>query len=130
VATLTAVLDTLIPADDDPGATQAGVLQYVAGLLVSDASGLLTRYRAGLDAIEAEAEACFGHGFWTLTAEQQHALLQAMERSETRSVWAVDPAAFLDVVLWHAMEGFYGDPQNGGNLDAVSWRMLGFEVTG
>jgi gluconate 2-dehydrogenase gamma chain len=30
----------------------------------------------------------------------------------------------------HTMEGFYSDPGNGGNRDAVSWKMIGFEVTG
>jgi hypothetical protein len=28
------------------------------------------------------------------------------------------------------MEGFYGDPGNGGNRNAVSWHMIGFEVRG
>ena len=27
-----------------------------------------------------------------------------------------------------AHEGFYADPGNGGNRDAVSWRMIGYET--
>ena len=38
-----------------------------------------------------------------------------------------DPASepFFDLVVTHAMQGFYGDPRHGGNRDFASWRMLG-----
>jgi hypothetical protein len=31
------------------------------------------------------------------------------------------------MVADHAMQGFYGSPAHGGNLDAASWKMLGIE---
>ena len=44
--------------------------------------------------------------------------------------WSVDPAAFFRAAVAHAGEGYYGDPGNGGNHNAVAWRMVGFEVRG
>ena len=32
---------------------------------------------------------------------------------------------FFDMLVAHAMQGFYGDPRHGGNRERVSWKMLG-----
>ena len=58
------------------------------------------------------------------------ALLEAIERGAVTTAWPIAPAAFFRYVVAHTMEGFYSDPGNGVNRDAVSWRMIGFEVQG
>ncbi|WP_188194795.1 gluconate 2-dehydrogenase subunit 3 family protein [Nonomuraea sp. SYSU D8015] len=127
-ATLRAVVDTVVPADDDPGGVEAGVLRYLAGQFRGDLAGLLAYYGAGLDAIDAEAREVYGAGFALLRPGRREALLKAVEAGDTHTPWPFDAATFVSTVVGHVMEGFYGDPGNGGNRDAVSWRMIRFEV--
>ena len=39
-------------------------------------------------------------------------------------------ARFFALLVGHTMEGFYGDPGNGGNRGRIAWEMIGFEVRG
>ncbi|WP_433442853.1 gluconate 2-dehydrogenase subunit 3 family protein [Nonomuraea sp. CA-141351] len=124
-ATLSAVVDTIVPADEYPSGTEAGVLHYL-----DQQAGVHADYGVGLDAIEAEARERYGASFPLLPYERREALLRDLEAGATRTPWPLDAAVFVSTVVGHVMEGFYGDPGNGGNLDAVSWRMIGFEVRG
>ena len=129
-ATLRALVDRIIPADDFPSGWQAGVGDYLAGQFERDLRPQLDRYRAGLDALEAEAQAVSGAAFAELDAADQDALLTRIEAGAVTTAWPIDPAAFFRAAVEHAMEGFYSDPGNGGNRDGLSWRMIGFEVRG
>jgi hypothetical protein len=128
LATLRALVDRIIPADDFPSGWQAGAGDYLAGQFERDLQSQLDRYRAGLDALEAEARAALGASFAELDADRQDALLRRVEAGRVATNWPIDPAAFFYDAVEHAMEGFYGDPGNGGNRDGASWRMIGFEV--
>jgi hypothetical protein len=129
-ATLHALVDRIIPADDFPSGWQAGVGDYLAGQFERDLRPQLDRYRAGLDALDAEAQASTGRRFAELDAANQDALLRRIEVGAVSVAWPIDPAAFFRAAVEHAMEGFYSDPGNGGNRDGISWRMIGFEVRG
>ncbi|MDQ2996566.1 MAG: gluconate 2-dehydrogenase subunit 3 family protein [Chloroflexota bacterium] len=129
-ATLHALVDRIIPADDFPSGWQAGVGDYLAGQFERDLRPQLERYRAGLDALDAEAQANNGARFAELDAAAQDALLRRVEAGTVATSWPINPAAFFQAAIEHAMEGFYSDPGNGGNRDGVSWRMIGFEVHG
>ena len=129
-ATLRALFDRIIPADDFPGGWEAGVGEYLDRQFAGDLCHLLDMYRAGLDALEVEARATAGVSFGDLAPAAQDALLRRIEAGEVVTDWPVDPAAFFRAAAEHAAEGFYGDPGNGGNRGEVSWRMIGFEVTG
>ena len=129
-ATLRALIDRIIPADDFPSGWQAGVGDYLAGQFERDLRPQLDRYRAGLDALDAEAQAGAGARFAELDAADQDALLRRVEAGTVTLAWPIDAAAFFQAAVEHAMEGFYSDPGNGGNHDSVSWRMIGFEVRG
>ena len=129
-ATLRALVDRLIPADDFPSGWEAGVGDYLAGQLVGDLRPLLEQYRAGLDALDAEAQASAGAHFAALTAEVQDTLLGRIEAGVVVTPWPVDPQVFFSHAVEHAAEGYYGDPGNGGNRDVAAWRMIGFEVRG
>ena len=129
-ATLRALVDRIIPADDFPSGWQAGVGDYLAGQFERDLRPQLDRYRAGLDALDAEAQAHSGAHFADMDAEHQDALLWRIEAGTVQTPWPLNPAAFFQMAVEHAMEGFYSDPGNGGNHDGVSWRMIGFEVRG
>ena len=129
-ATLRALVDRLIPPDDFPGGWEAGVGDYLARQLTGDLQLLLSQYRAGLDALDAEAQAVAGARFAALGAEAQDSLLSQVEAGAVVTPWPVDPAVFFRHAMEHAAEGYYGDPGNGGNHGAVAWRMIGFEVRG
>jgi hypothetical protein len=129
-ATLRALVDRIIPADDFPSGWQAGVGDYLAGQFERDLRPQLDHYRAGLDALNAEAQANSGARFAELDAEHQDALLLRIEAGTVKTPWPIEPAAFFQMAVEHAMEGFYSDPGNGGNHDGISWRMIGFEVRG
>jgi hypothetical protein len=130
LATLRALVDRIIPADDFPSGWQAGVGDYLAGQFERDLRAQLDRYRVGLDGLDAEARATMGAGFAELDEARQDALLRQVETGQVTTIWPIDPAAFFHDAVEHAMEGFYGDPGNGGNRDGASWRMIGFEVRG
>ena len=129
-ATLRALIDRIIPADDFPSGWEAGVGDYLDRQFAGDLCHLLDMYRAGLDALEVEARATAEIGFSELAPDAQDELLRRVELGEVVTEWPVDAAAFFRAAAEHAAEGFYGDPGNGGNRDGVSWRMIGFEVTG
>jgi hypothetical protein len=129
LATLATAADTILPADDYPSATAAGVLAYYSAQFAGELTGRLPEYRLGLDALDAEAQAGYEQPFCDLSAEDAHRLLASVEVGAVRTVWPIKPETFIDDVINHVMEGFYGDPRNGGNHDAISWRMIGFEVT-
>lgn len=127
---LRAALDRIIPPDDFPGACESGVDNYLLGQFRRDLADWLPIYRAGLDSLDAEARAAAGYGFAGMDAGAQDALLARVEAGQTETPWPVEPQRFFRALVLHAMEGFYSDPGNGGNKNAISWQMIGFEVRG
>ena len=124
--TLQAVCDRLIPADEWPGAWDAGVGDYILRLLETDAAAALPLYQIGLDSFEAEAQARFQRGFAQMGADAQDELLHAAERGEVKAFWPVSPQQVITILINHTAEGYYADPGNGGNRDCVSWKMMGW----
>lgn len=120
-------MDRIVPADAFPSASQAGVENYFARQFATDLKPLLPLYCAALDALDAEASAQFSNGFFELSESQQDELFQKIERGETATAWPEQSNLFFQRFVNHVMEGYYGDPGNGGNREAISWKMLGFE---
>jgi hypothetical protein len=116
--TLHAVVDCLIPADDFPGAYEAGVCDYLERLLHTDLAGEAEFFRAGIEAIDAEALARFDQPFAKLTVNEQTSTLAAIESAAPR---------FFEMLVCTTAEGYYSEPQQGGNRGAISWVMTGFE---
>jgi gluconate 2-dehydrogenase gamma chain len=126
-ATLTAACDRIIPPDEDPGASQAGVVRFVDRQLATREKSQLGFWRAGLAGLAAAAHRAHGKGFAELGEGEQVALLQDVERGAgEKADWGeVAPAEFFRALRWFTMMGFYGDPRHGGNKDRVAWRMIG-----
>ena len=134
-AALRAAVDRILPPDEFPGGWEAGVGDYLLRQLGPDGDlqRLLPVDRTGLDALDAEARAGGGTGFADLDATAQDALLARLEagRAEAPAAWGkVEPALFFRRLVEHSMEGFYGDPGNGGNKNGAAWDMIGFRVRG
>ena len=116
--TLGALCDQIVPADDFPSASQAGVLIYIDHQLARVYARYQQDYRRGLELAEGMARSTYGRGVEELTVEQQLAWAGKIEH---------DDQGFFKLVREHAMEGYYGAPRHGGNKDAVSWHMLGLD---
>ena len=128
-STLRALVDRLIPADDHPGALAAGTDNFIVALLAGDCAAQAPAIALGLNQLEAEAAARHGQPFASLAPAAQDALLTALEQNRPATPWPapLTPSAFFHLLVDLAAEGFYADPANGGNRDAVSWRMIGYD---
>jgi hypothetical protein len=123
---LRALLDRLIPADDFPGAWEAGCGEYIMRLLANDLAGQQAEVAAGLRALDGEARTLHQCGFAELDPARQDAVMAAAERGAVRGDWPVPAPAFIRLMAELAAEGYYSDPSSGGNRNGVSWRMIGY----
>lgn len=114
--TLEAVCAQIIPADQDPGAKEAGVVNYIDIQLSTRFKKHRAAYRQGIAGIDAAGRSRFGKPFLDLAGGQQVEVLNAIEANSR---------AFFDLLLNHTRQGFYGDPRHGGNRNRASWKMLG-----
>jgi gluconate 2-dehydrogenase gamma chain len=117
-AALTAICDQIIPADDFPSASEAGVLTYIDRQLGHYYRRHQAAYREGLKQAEQFSRSRFGVDLAHASAQQQLEVVHAIEQQNE---------AFFDLVRSHTMQGYYGSPRHGGNRAAVSWRMLGLD---
>jgi len=126
-ATLPAVIDCLIPPDDFPGAYEAGVCDYIEQLFQTDLAEHAEVFGAGIDAIDAEALARDNALFAVLPRNQQISILEAIESGVVKTSWPIAPPRFFEMLVNITAEGYYSDPQQGGNRGCASWVMTGFE---
>jgi hypothetical protein len=101
-----AVLDRIIPNDDYPSATEAGVDRFILDLWRSGSEPSEVLVRDGLTTMA---------GFTNLPMDEQDR--QLGEQADCR---------WFRHLCELAAEGFYADPGNGANPDAVSWAMIGY----
>lgn len=125
-ATLRAAIDRIIPPDEFPGGWEGGVGSYLARQFTGDLAGLLPTYAAGLDALDHAARDDWGRPFAAGEPSRQDDLLAQIETGARGD----DLARFFHLLVTHTMEGFYGDPGNGGNHGRIAWQMIGFAVRG
>lgn len=126
---LGAVLDTVIPPDEYPGAWSAGVGDYLQRQLAGDLADQLPSYKTWLSQLDDESGAVHGKAFADSSLAERTHLLQRIEAGEVVSEWPLEPAGFFRKVVEHCAEGYYADPGNGGNRDRIAWQMIGFEVS-
>ena len=100
---LRAIINRIVPADGDPGALALEADQYVFSQLEGPLMAERTVIEAGLARLGADFIA-------------SDDALRAIEREP----WF---GRLVELV----QEGVYADPGNGGNRDAASWEMIGYE---
>ena len=125
--TLRAVVDCLIPPDDFPGAYEAGVCDYFERIFQTDLATQSEFFNTGIRCIEAEALEWFNESFANLTPEQKISTLAAIESSDVKTFWPISPSVFFELLVNTTAEGYYSEPQQGGNRGGISWVMTGFE---
>jgi len=123
---LAAVADQIIPPDQDPGASWAGVVNYIDRQLIGPYENLQDTYRRGLAGIDESSSQLYGKLFADLASEKQEDLLHRFEDGKVPgSTWnQLSPKSFFALLVDHTMQGFYGDPRHGGNRDRIGWKML------
>lgn len=106
-ADLEALLDTLIPADRDPGALEAGVLEVIAGRIDREPV-MATRYRRLLAWIAQQSTRLFQESFHRLPADKRDALLSDLYYSTSGDL--AQASVDLHVVLEDCFHAFYSSP--------------------
>jgi len=150
-ATIEAVVDRLIPADElSAGGKDCGCAVYIdrqlagpygrsEGWYMSGPFQNGTRqqgpqspvtpaqqYRKAVAALDAACRAKFGnHAFVDLSDAQKDEAIKGLEDGSLK-LDGVDSQAFFKLVLTDTQTGFLADPIYGGNRDLVSWKMIGF----
>jgi gluconate 2-dehydrogenase gamma chain len=120
-----AIADQFVPPDDYPGGKEAGVVGYIDGILAGPFGRFYrARYEEGLKAVDGISQQRFGRNFLSLDLDRQASILTALESSKEVDARTHE---FLGLILQHTFEGYYGDPEHGGNRNEASWRMIGFE---
>ncbi len=121
-----AIAEQIVPADQDPGATDAGVVNFIDKQLVGFYLHHQSTYRKGLAALQ---QYCLDHHhklFEWLEWELQTDVLKLMENDKMKGEFWKDnpPSVFFKLLRDHSMQGFYGSPRHGGNKDFVSYKMI------
>ena len=124
-----AMAEQIVPADQDPGAREANVVNYIDKQLASVFAGHQETYRRGVAGVQQTSNLMFGGDFETLQWSQQTEVLRALEKGQaTGTIWETESAqSFFALIRDHTMQGFYGSPRHGGNRRFVSFRMIGID---
>lgn len=115
---VTAIAARIIPTDEQPGATEAGVVYFIDRALKTFASEDLPIYKTGLIEMNRDTSKLFPEVklFSAATLEQQDGVLAEISK---------DQNDFFQVILGHTMMGFLADPEAGGNRNYVGWKVIG-----
>lgn len=150
VAFLTAAVDRLIPKDDWPSASEAGVVAYIDRQLASsygagaryylagpwdrgtEEQGYQLKfapselYRSGIRAMRDHLQTSFGDAdLGNLPEAEQDTVLKAVEEGEI-DLGEVPAEVFFEQLLQNTVEGYFADPMYGGNKNKAGWAMIGF----
>ena len=117
-ADLEAIAAQIIPEDDSPGATEAGVVYFMDTALGSVFAGQAAGLAAGLADLNAKVVAMDADAdrFAGLDPAKQTELLRAEESS-----------AFFGGVRFMTLCGFLAMPAYGGNRNHLGWDLIGFD---
>jgi gluconate 2-dehydrogenase gamma chain len=123
---VTALCEQIIPRDDSPGATDAGVIHYIDRQLAGIFHYNQETYRSGVKNIQAYCTREKGKTFEYLDFDEQTRLLKMLESNQLKETeWPQGKSSdFFNLVRSHTMQGFYGSPIHGGNKDYMSFEML------
>jgi len=122
---LIALCERIIPADDYPGATDAGVINFIDKQIRLRFPKEKELFRKGIESLRAWCRKAYNRNFEELSTDVQINTLQMMENDEMpKDNWTVPPRDFFNKLLARTMQGFYGSPRHGGNKDYMSFRML------
>ncbi|HEX5717165.1 MAG TPA: gluconate 2-dehydrogenase subunit 3 family protein [Thermoanaerobaculia bacterium] len=118
---LTALGETILPADEGPGAAEAGVAGYLERALDRRAARDRVRIESGLELVDTMARQRHGKVFADCGDEERADVLTELQRVPHRIV-----RGFLSKIVGLVIEGFLCHPRHGGNRGGVGWRAVGY----
>lgn len=125
---LEALCAEIIPTDREPGAREAGCVNFIDKALAAEDAAALPLYQAALGEIDRLSRDADGRVFADLSADVRRSWLETMDRGAVTG-WAlatVRPQDFFATLRFHTLLGFIADPKYGGNRDYVGWKLMGF----
>lgn len=81
-------------------------------------------YRQAIPAFNAECKSRWGKDFAQLEAAKQDEALTALQKGAIKL--APELSIFFATLLANTKEGYFADPQHGGNYGMQSWKHIGF----
>ena len=91
------------------------MLYYIDEQLAGPLKRFAADYTSGIAALNSAA----GKPFNELSSSEQKELMLRIEAGGDAGL-----DHFLQLVIDHTMQGFYGSPEHGGNKGETSWKML------
>lgn len=123
-----AIAARILPTDEDPGAREAGCVNFIDKALANEDAMILPLYQMSLAALEDHCQAAFKNSFAELSQEKQDEVLTQVEGGSIPG-WPQGPIrseAFFATIRFHTLVGFVANPSYGGNQDYVGWKVMGF----
>lgn len=112
-----AIAARIIPTDETPGATEAGVIYFIDNVLADDRNAEHEVLRQGLRELQVAGALAFNASYFhELEVEQQDQLLTEIE--DTR---------FFGTIRFLTIAGMFSLPEYGGNRDNIGYELIGFE---
>src|SRR5215469_13168446 len=122
----------IIPSDDTPGASEAGVVYFIDRGLTTFAVADQKTYREGLPELQARVTEMFPgtSKFSALTPEQQDEVLHSFDEQSPRGRQrrfrpSQGAQNFFETLRQHTIAAFLIDPDYGGNGDGAGWKVIG-----
>ena len=113
-----AIAARIIPTDETPGATEAGVIYFIDNVLADDREAEHEILRQGMRELQVAAARGISMLpiFFELEPEQQDQLLREVEESP-----------FFGTMRFLTIAGMFSLPEYGGNRDKIGYKLIGFE---
>jgi gluconate 2-dehydrogenase gamma chain len=122
-AVVSAACERILPHDEDPGAMDAHVPQYIDAMLQTpDLAEMREEFIAGTAALNRRSQKMVHKNFAEASPEEQDRLLELFKDSPV----GTGEAHYYELLTVLTLEGFLGDPSYGGNKDRVGWTLVGF----
>jgi choline dehydrogenase-like flavoprotein len=122
LAVVAATLDRLIPADDFPSASQAGLVDDLSADAVGEqADTWAALLGPGFADLRSECEQRGLRAFADLEPAEQDALVTDLVEGRAVATWSVDPSVFVDTLIRLVSEKYYG------GRGAPGWAMVGYQ---
>ncbi|MBK6684770.1 MAG: gluconate 2-dehydrogenase subunit 3 family protein [Deltaproteobacteria bacterium] len=120
-ATLDATVARILPTDEEPGAKEANVIEYIDREVARpEYEWLKKNLIAGTVGLDKNANRLYQKPFVKLGPSEQDEVIGQVQAASERG------ADFIKILVLLTLEGFVGDPAYGGNQGNVGWTFVGY----
>ncbi len=121
--TVAAAVERICPRDEEPGAIDLGVPEYVDRALATPTlAHVRDEFVRGTAALMRRAQTRHHRPFAALAPAEQDALLTEFKDAPA----GTGEAHYWTVLIGLTMEGLFGDPAHGGNRGGRGWELIGY----